>query len=133
MILALFPIARPPGRGPVVLRIGVVLMLPWLIVLALLAIALCWTTPLSAVVVALSAVGITTYPPLPADCADRARSVRHTARIDWDDLPDTSDQGDYTEVAGCRRCTGLRVCEGLPDLRVAAAASGLSNRGARSR
>ena len=87
----LLPDCRLPGRGPVVLRLGTVLMLPWLIVLALLAIALCPTTPLSAVVAGFSAVGVAAYLPVPADCAVPTLPglSGDTAHIGRDGLPKT--------------------------------------------
>ena len=78
-------------------------MLPWLILLALLAIALCPTTPLSAVVAGFSAVSIAAYLPVPADC-DLAPTLPglsgDTARTGRDGLRQDLDRGDYAELVG---------------------------------
>lgn len=77
-------------------------MLSWLIVLCLLAIALCPAVPL--VVVAVGALEAVTNPAAPTVSAE-GHGRRENAG-----LPEDPDQRDYTQVAGCAGCDRPRVC-----------------------
>ena len=83
-------------------------MLSWLIVLCLLAIALCPAVPLVVVAVG-SALDAVTYPAAPTASA-QGRGRRENAG-----LPEDPDQCDYAQVVGCAGCDRPRVCADCED------------------
>jgi hypothetical protein len=83
-------------------------MLSWLIVVCLLAIALCRAAPPMAAVVK-AAIGVVTYPPVPTRRAE-GDGVREDAG-----LPEDPDQRGHAQVVRCTGRIGLRVCAGWRD------------------
>ena len=89
-------------------------MLSWLIVLCLLAIALCQAAPPMAAVpvvsvVVKSAIGVMAYPAMPTVRAE-GNGLREDAGLRED-----PDQRDRAQVGECTGRSGPRVCEGWRD------------------
>jgi len=84
-------------------------MLSWLIVLCLLAIALCRAAPPPMAAVAKSAIGVVTYPAVPTLRAE-SDGVREDAGLSED-----LDQRGHAQVVECSGRSGLRVCAGWTD------------------
>ena len=84
-------------------------MLSWLIVLCLLAIALCRAAPPPMAAVVRSAIGVVTYPAVPTLRAE-GNGLREDAG-----LPEDPDQRGHAQVVGCTGRIGLRVCAGWTD------------------
>ena len=89
-------------------------MVSWLIVLCSLVIALCPAAPSMVVVAAApvvveSAIGVVTYPVVPALRAEGG-GLREDAGP-----PEDPDQRGHAQVVGCAGRSGPRVCEGWRD------------------